>query len=146
MQLHIDLIYIYIQPSTNCEQVTFRRMACLYSAAMHTVTYIRGGRIARSLFGSESTPTCDISIYTDGDDKEVGASDVWYARVRMEFLLLYAVEGMQTFKRLASVQVLLLLSVSHAEKKADLVYVRWFDTSGDGWNQSLNLRPLVWHR
>jgi len=53
---------------------------------------------------------------------------------------------MHTCKRLASVQVLLLLSVTHGEKKADLVYVWWFATSGDGWNHSLNLRPLVWHR
>ncbi|EFJ52956.1 hypothetical protein VOLCADRAFT_102917 [Volvox carteri f. nagariensis] len=45
-----------------------------------------------------------------------------------------------------SLQVLLLLSVACGEYDADLVYVRWFDASGDGWNRSLNLRPLVWFR
>ncbi|EFJ42076.1 hypothetical protein VOLCADRAFT_107388 [Volvox carteri f. nagariensis] len=45
-----------------------------------------------------------------------------------------------------SLQVLLLLSVACGEYEADLVYVRWFNASGDGWNRSLNLRPLVWFR
>ena len=49
----------------------------MYSSAYETVDYVRGGRLAGSLFGNMTeAATCDVSVLSHEDG-------VWYGRVRM---------------------------------------------------------------
>lgn len=57
-------------------QVTIKRLCYLYCALSDTVTYVRGGRLAASLFGNKGMPpACDVSVRSDEDG-------TWYGRVR----------------------------------------------------------------
>ena len=58
-------------------QVTFRRIAYLYSSAYETVEYVWGGHLPGRLFGNlTEAATCDVSVLSHEDG-------IWYGRVRM---------------------------------------------------------------
>ena len=127
-------------------QVTFRRMGCLYYVPYDTVAYIRGGRLAGSLFQNTAIPpVCDISIL---NNETPGAAGVWYGRVSngLDGVQLVSVTQRYRLMHDRCLQVQLLLSVSHSSRVVDVVYVRWFNAPEDEWNRDLNLRPLRWHR
>ncbi|GLI62856.1 hypothetical protein VaNZ11_005585 [Volvox africanus] len=97
-------------------QVTVRWICYLYYAPYETVVYVRGGRLAGTLFGNRTeAAVCDVSVRSDEDG-------VWYGRVQ------------------------LLLSITHTQDTHDLVYVRWFEAPKEDWNRELHLRPLKWYR
>ena len=66
------------QDNYGMPQVTIRRICYLYFSTYETVVYVRGGPLARSLFGNRTdSATCDVSVLSDED----GA---WYGRVRKQ--------------------------------------------------------------
>jgi hypothetical protein len=139
-------------------------MGCLYFEQKDTASiaahYIRGGRLASTLFGNKTVPpACDISIRSEETITAPGAVGtgraqvVWYGRVGCELIYKLNVGlpgciGYKATKYLTSsfLQVALLLSVASLERHFDVVYVRWFNAPAEDWSYELNLRPLQWHR